>query len=486
MFTEHTNHTGTSALGASAAEQLLLRTANEAALILAAIQMPSSTYPDQRYLYYAAATPQGATDNALWVDSDDQVARTYDLASSTWSLIEDTAVGYSMANAMRSYNAVQALPLSYARTVVVFYVTRAPSASSLNPGDIWIDSDDDEKVYRWDSTRWVDLSTVVYTQQGRVNTFYQATPPDNPKQGYVWYDTSAGNKIRTWDSVLAEWVYRPFGADAISAAAISTDKLALGVLTTNPVPDPSFEDPDPFGTLANLPWQLDGTWAGNEAPTVRKKHGGRSGNYGLKVDTAGVVTRTNLAVNPGFERGLENVGPYRSVIETSTTWTSPPVNNNGDDTVSRKSLKITPDGTWNNTNATVGFSLGQGLTMGLVPGKVYLFSVDVHWPTAPTGTPFTDRARRMVLAFRPAGNTDFWIIEGTQAIAPGTSRIFLMGSIQYTSTESSLMLYNGYQDASNVCYFDNLLIEEVTKTRPYFTGAVPMSVARCTPGTAPH
>ena len=487
MFTEHTTSTSTDSLSDNAAAQVMLRTANESALIIAQVQLVTMGSTTQRAVVYAADAPVAAEDNTMWVDSDDLVTRIYDLVNTTWTVIDDDAVGYALANCMRSYNAIQGLPLNEDRTVLVLHSPQQPSAAQVDPGDIWLDSDDHDRVYRWDSETWVDLSTVIYTAPNRESVYYQDTEPEDPRQGDIWYNTSSDNALNTYDEVLGLWTIRPFGNSAITAKAISTDKLALGVLSTNPVPDPSFEDPEPFGTLANLSWQLDASWGGTGAPAVRKKHGGRSGNYGLKVDTTGVITRTNLATNPGFERGLVDVGNHYCTAESSSVWVSNPVNNNGDLTISRKSLRLTA-GTGNvagNTWASVGYDFNSGLTMGLLPGHTYQFSADTYWPVAGTGTTYDNRHRRLMFFANQLVADTPWRYFSTQGAASGLSRVYLQMTIPPYATQTTLTLYNGYNGSANVCYWDNLLIEEILTPPDYFDGdsTIPGTVCSWT-GTA--
>ena len=89
-----------------------------------------------------------------------------------------------------------------------FYQIAAPTSASV--GDLWFDTDDGNTLYRYDGSTWIvatdqDLGIAINaaagaqaTADGKVATFYQATPPTAEGDGDLWVDTDDGNKLYRW------------------------------------------------------------------------------------------------------------------------------------------------------------------------------------------------------------------------------------------------------------------------------------------------
>jgi hypothetical protein len=94
----------------------------------------------------------------------------------------------------------------------------APPTANLNAGDLWFDSDDGNRQYRWSGTAWVDVadsrilsaaasaaaaiaaaSSAQATADGKVTTFFQPTVPANPGIGDLWIRTDQGNRLFRWN-----------------------------------------------------------------------------------------------------------------------------------------------------------------------------------------------------------------------------------------------------------------------------------------------
>jgi hypothetical protein len=117
--------------------------------------------------------------------------------------------------------------------VTVFYQSAAPG-SGMNTGDLWSDSDD-KKLYRWDGDSWesiqdediaqaiADAATAQSTADGKIVSFYQASAPTAVAVGDLWYDTDNGNKVSRWNGTT--WTALPSGTDAIADDAITGAKI---------------------------------------------------------------------------------------------------------------------------------------------------------------------------------------------------------------------------------------------------------------------
>lgn len=120
--------------------------------------------------------------------------------------------------------------------IVSFFQTSAPTAQGV--GDIWFDTDDGNKMYRWNGSSWVaaqdtlittaisDASNAQATADGKVNTYFQASAPTPEAVGDLWFETDANNAVWRWNG--SSWV---LAADTRVTTGINGD----GTIATNKV-----------------------------------------------------------------------------------------------------------------------------------------------------------------------------------------------------------------------------------------------------------
>ena len=77
------------------------------------------------------------------------------------------------------------------------YYSLTPPLPPLNVGDLWFDTDDNNKQYRWDGSNWVSVQDGTIATKNR--TYYAASAPTGTfVEGDIWFDTSTGNKPYRW------------------------------------------------------------------------------------------------------------------------------------------------------------------------------------------------------------------------------------------------------------------------------------------------
>jgi len=120
--------------------------------------------------------------------------------------------------------------------IVSFFQASAPTATGV--GDIWFDTDDGNKMYRWGGSSWVaaqdtlittaisDASDAQATADGKVNTFFQDSAPTPEAIGDLWFETDANNAVWRWNG--SSWV---LAADTRVTTGINGD----GTIATNKV-----------------------------------------------------------------------------------------------------------------------------------------------------------------------------------------------------------------------------------------------------------
>ena len=92
-----------------------------------------------------------------------------------------------------------------------YYQASTPTGlTTQDTGDLWIDTDDANTLYRWDGDSWetardggisaaiANASTAQATADGKVATFYQASAPTAEGVGDIWID-SDDDKTYRWD-----------------------------------------------------------------------------------------------------------------------------------------------------------------------------------------------------------------------------------------------------------------------------------------------
>lgn len=125
--------------------------------------------------------------------------------------------------------------------IVSFYQTTAPTAQGV--GDIWFDTDDGNKMYRWNGASWVvaqdtAITTAINnaadaqaTADGKVNTYFQTSAPTPEAIGDLWFETDANNAVWRWNGSV--WV---LATDTRVTAAINTDgTIATDKVNTNSI-----------------------------------------------------------------------------------------------------------------------------------------------------------------------------------------------------------------------------------------------------------
>ena len=112
----------------------------------------------------------------------------------------------------------------------IYRQTTAPTGT-LTIGDVWFDTDDGNKQYYWTGTAWVSvqdnaIATAQATADSKIKTFYQTTAPTATGAGDVWFDTDDGNKQYRWSGSAWVSVQDTAIAAATSAAASASAAAA--------------------------------------------------------------------------------------------------------------------------------------------------------------------------------------------------------------------------------------------------------------------
>jgi len=98
--------------------------------------------------------------------------------------------------------------------IVSYYQDNMPTTGSN--GDFWVDTNDSNKLYRHNGVEWVpvydtriaqaiiDAAGAQATADGKITTFYASSPPTAEALGDLWIDTDGGNELYRWNGTA--WI----------------------------------------------------------------------------------------------------------------------------------------------------------------------------------------------------------------------------------------------------------------------------------------
>lgn len=189
-----------------------------------------STADGKIVTFYQSGIPTATDAGDLWVDTDDgKIYRATaigddQIIAGEWERV-DTGQYPGLIDVLNTTNAptvagatddtaADAAQSTANIRITTFIQTAAPTA--LATGDLWIDSDDNNKLYRWSSSAWVSVidgtiavaQTAADTAQAeadrKVVTFIQTTAPTAEQTGDIWFDSDDENEVYRWSG--SAWV----------------------------------------------------------------------------------------------------------------------------------------------------------------------------------------------------------------------------------------------------------------------------------------
>lgn len=212
------------------------------------VAVQDTAYTTKGSMFYQTEIPTALKAGDLWVDTNDgnklysaEAAGANEIKAGEWVLVQDAA--------------------SKAKT---FYQAAIPVSMAI--GDLWIDSDDGNKLYRAESVgadqitagEWVIAQDTAYTTKGTI--FYQDAIPTSLKAGDLWIDTNDSYKL--YSAVIAganeikagEWVLVQNSADAAKTATDYIDSTGKLVKATAPSGSGLYLDSTHMGYYSGSAW----------------------------------------------------------------------------------------------------------------------------------------------------------------------------------------------------------------------------------------
>lgn len=136
----------------------------------------------------------------------------------------ETTVNNGTTGVAANASAISSLETTVETKNKSFAQTEAPgntAGNDLKTGDLWIDTNDNNKLYRWSGATWVPLTPAS------VNTFAQNNEPTAELVGDIWFDTNDDNKMYRWNG--SSWAPVRDGLMSANATAITAVQSELGI-----------------------------------------------------------------------------------------------------------------------------------------------------------------------------------------------------------------------------------------------------------------
>ena len=180
-----------------------------------------ATADSKSAVYYQDNQPTGGTYDIgdIWIDTNDN-DKLYTWDGTAWSLTQDSASAQATADGK-------------AKTYVQ---NDEPAGGAYNVGDLWIDTNDGNKLYRYNGTAWVSaqdgaISTAQATANGKNKVYYDTVAPGSTANtaGDIWWQYASGIVIGQYVGAGGtSWTSAPIGNAVI--ANLDAGKITTGYL----------------------------------------------------------------------------------------------------------------------------------------------------------------------------------------------------------------------------------------------------------------
>ena len=177
---------------------------------------------------YQSTPPTNGVAGDIWIDSDDN--QMYRHNGTSFVAIQDTQIGDAIADASNAQGTADNKVYIFAQDVAP--VNGDHPEGLLEVGDLWIETDNDNQLYRWSGSVWTnyrdggistalsDASNAQATADGKITTFFQTSAPTAEGVGDLWVDTNDNDRLYRWSG--SSWVDIRDGTIAIAQADAAT------------------------------------------------------------------------------------------------------------------------------------------------------------------------------------------------------------------------------------------------------------------------
>lgn len=231
-----------------------------------------STADSKIVTFYQAAQPPTGSIGDLWFDIDDE-NKLYRYNGTSWQLARDEGIAAAIASAAQAISDAADAQGTADGKVTTFFQNNQPAGSASSVGDLWIDTNDSNKLYRYSGTAWVlaqdqgiaqaisDAASAQSTADSKIITYYQATEPaaNISSVGDLWFDVDDDNKLyryngTSWQLARDEGIDQAIASagQAITDAATAQDAAEQAQITADGKIETFFQTTAPAASVSSI------------------------------------------------------------------------------------------------------------------------------------------------------------------------------------------------------------------------------------------
>jgi hypothetical protein len=166
-----------------------------------------------------------------------------------------------------------------------------------------------------------------------------------------------------------------------------------------------------------------------------------------------------MITNPSIETATTTYGPGGVTLTSVPDWAS-----NG-----TRSLKLTPTGATSDSYTNVGGDTGA-LRLGMQAGNTYTIGATINLPAPQAGTLQPTRARTIRVFTKVGANPYVEAGPTAPSNSTGTTRLTYTFTVPVGATEAFIRLYNGSNTATDVVYWDSVMLTSGSSVYNYADG----------------
>jgi hypothetical protein len=244
---------------------------------------------DKTKAYYQNDAPTtGLNEGDIWFDTNDG-NKQYFYTGTAWVSVQDTAIAAAAAAASAAQTTADGKNRVYRQTA-------QPTGGTYVEGDLWFDTDDDNKIYRYTSGSWATAVPLGNNALGNLSA-NKITSGSIDASVITVSNLNAGN-ISTGTLAAARIAAGSLNADKITAGTITASQIATGTITATQIAAGTITtDKLVAGTLTGYTINNgSGTFSVSSAGVLAASSG-TIGGFTLSTDRIGDLSGTYIGTN---------------------------------------------------------------------------------------------------------------------------------------------------------------------------------------------
>jgi hypothetical protein len=197
-----------------------------------AIATAQATADSKIKTFYQTTAPTATGTGDIWFDTDEG-NKQYRWSGSAWVSVADTAIAAATSAAAAATAAASAAQTTADGKNKVYRQTTQPSTGPFSEGDLWFDTDDDNKIYRYTSGSWGTAVTLGNNALASISA-NKITAGTIDASVITVSNINAGN-ISTGTLAAARIAAGSLDANKLTAGTITAVQIATGTITATQI-----------------------------------------------------------------------------------------------------------------------------------------------------------------------------------------------------------------------------------------------------------